>query len=70
VASAIGASEMIGNDFEMGMLEQYLLEFETGKAIIAAAGTEILVVITDATAIIGSARYAVKKNIDRIVALL
>lgn len=70
VASAIGASEMIGNDFQMGMLKQYLLEFETGKAIIATVGSEILVLITNASAIIGSVRYTVKKNIERLAALL
>lgn len=70
VASAIGASEMIGNDFTMGKLEQYLLEFEAGKAIIAAAGNDILVLTTDTTAIIGSVRYAVKKGIDGLSKLL
>lgn len=70
VASAIGASEMIGKDFTMGKLEQYLLEFETGKAIIATAGDDILVLTTDTTAIIGSVRYAVKKGIDGLTKLL
>ena len=70
VASAIGASEMIGKDFTMGKLEQYLLEFETGKAIIAAAGDDILVLTTDITAVIGSVRYAVKKGIDGLTKLL
>ncbi|MBD3344715.1 MAG: dynein regulation protein LC7 [Chitinivibrionales bacterium] len=70
VASAIGASEMIGKDFEMGKLEQYLLEFAMGKVIIAAAGEDILVVITDLNAVIGSVRYAVKKGVDGLVKLL
>lgn len=70
VASAIGASEMIGKDFNMGKLEQYLLEFGSGKAIIAAAGEYILALITDPTAVIGSVRYAVKKGIDGLVELL
>jgi uncharacterized protein len=70
VASAIGASEMVGKDFHMGKLEQYLLEFETGKAIIAATGDDILVLTTDANAVIGSVRYAVKKGIDGLSKLL
>jgi uncharacterized protein len=70
VASAIGASEMVGRDFNMGKLEQYLLEFETGKAIIAAAGDDILVLTTDANAVIGSVRYAVKKGVEGLVKLL
>jgi predicted regulator of Ras-like GTPase activity (Roadblock/LC7/MglB family) len=70
VASAIGASEMIGNDFSMGKLEQYLLEFESGKAIIAAAGNDILVLTTDTSAVIGSVRYAVRKRISSLTALL
>jgi len=70
VASAIGASESIGRDFSMGKLEQYLLEFTGGKAIIAAAGDHVLAIITEPTAVIGSVRYAVKKGIDGLVKLL
>jgi predicted regulator of Ras-like GTPase activity (Roadblock/LC7/MglB family) len=54
----------------MGKLEQYLLEFETGKAIIAAAGEDILVLTTDANAVIGSVRYAVKKGVEGLIKLL
>jgi predicted regulator of Ras-like GTPase activity (Roadblock/LC7/MglB family) len=70
VASAIGASEMIGKDFNMGKLSQYLLEFESGKAIIAAAGDDILVLTTDINAIIGAVRYAVRKGIEGLSKLL
>ncbi len=70
VASAIGASEMVGKDFHMGKLEQYLLEFEMGKTIIATTGDDILVLITDTSAVIGSVRYAVKKEIEGIERLL
>ena len=70
VASAIGASEIFGSDFAMGKLEQFLLEFEMGKAIIAAAGNDILVLTTDTTAVIGSVRYTVKKGIDELTKLL
>ncbi len=70
VASAIGASEMIGKHFDMGNLEQYLLEFNRGKTIIAAAGEDILVLITDPSAVIGSVRFAVRKGIVGLVALM
>ncbi len=70
VASAIGASEAIGRDFSMGDLQQYLLEFANGKAIIAAAGDGILALITDQNAVIGSVRYAVKRSLDGLVKLL
>lgn len=70
VASAIGASEMIGRDFSMGKLDQYLLEFVGGKAIIATAGEYVLAIMTDPTAVIGSVRYAVKKGIDALAKLL
>jgi predicted regulator of Ras-like GTPase activity (Roadblock/LC7/MglB family) len=70
VASAIGASEMVGKEFHIGKLEQYLLEFETGKTIIAAIGDDILVLTMDLSAIIGSVRYAVKKGADGITKLM
>ncbi len=70
VASAIGSSEVMGNNFTLGGLTQYLLEFDNGKVIIAAAGEYILTLITDQNAVIGSVRYAVKKGIAGLVKLL
>ena len=70
VASAIGSSEVLGNDFNLGELEQYLLEFGKGKVLIATAGEDILALMTDQTAVIGSVRYAVKKNIAALTKLL
>jgi uncharacterized protein len=70
VANAVGASEMIGKTFKMGHIEQSLVEFETGKAIVTVKGDDIFVLITDAQAAIGSIRYAVKKGIDTLVKIL
>jgi predicted regulator of Ras-like GTPase activity (Roadblock/LC7/MglB family) len=70
VASAIGAAEMIGRDFSMGKLDQYLLEFAGGKTIIATAGDYVLAIMTEPSAIIGSVRYAVKKGIDGLTKAL
>lgn len=70
IANAIGSSEVIGNDFNLGGLTQYLLEFDKGKVIIASVGEDILALITDSNAVIGSVRYAVKKNIGGLIKLL
>lgn len=70
VANAIGSSEIIGNDFNLGSLNQYLLEFDKGKVLIATVGDDILALITDANAVIGSVRYAVKKSINNLIKAL
>jgi uncharacterized protein len=70
VASSIGASEMLGKDFEMGGLDQLLLEFAMGKAIIASIGNDILTVITGPDTVIGSVRYSVRKSAAAIQKML
>ncbi len=70
VASGIGASENMGTELNLGALSQYLIEFDRGKVMIAAAGDDILAVVTDASAVIGSVRFNVKKGIDDLVKAL
>jgi len=70
VATAIGTAESLGREFGIGDLEQYLLEFKQGKIIMAAAKNDILAIKTDTTAVIGAIRYAVRKNIDEVIAAL
>lgn len=66
-ATAIGASESMGDEFNLGNLTQYMVEFDRGKIVIASAGDDILTIFTDETAVIGGIRYAVKKGIDELV---
>jgi len=70
VANAIGSSEIIGKDFLLGSLTQYLLEFQKGKVIIAAAGEDILALITNTDAIIGGVRYAIRKKMGTLLKVL
>lgn len=70
VATAIGTSETLGSEFNMGSMEQYLVEFDRGKVIIAPAANDIFAVVTDATAVIGSVRYAVKKGLADLIKAL
>ncbi|HHM05038.1 MAG TPA: dynein regulation protein LC7 [Gammaproteobacteria bacterium] len=70
VATAIGTSEALGGEFELGAMSQYLVEFDRGKVVIATAGDDILALFTDATAVIGGVRYAVKKGISELLAAL
>ena len=70
VATAIGASESMGGEFNLGSLSQYLVEFDRGKIVIAAAGDDILGIFTDESAVIGGVRYAVKKGLDELVSAI
>ncbi len=67
VATAIGTSESLGGEFNLGGMTQYLAEFDHGKVIIATIGEDILALFTDATAVIGGVRYAVKKGVDELL---
>ncbi|VAW88228.1 hypothetical protein MNBD_GAMMA17-126 [hydrothermal vent metagenome] len=70
VATAIGTSESLGNEFDFGGMSQYLIEFEHGKVVIAAIGNDILAIFTDASAVIGGVRYLVKKQIPSLIAVM
>ena len=70
VATAIGTSESLGKEFNLGDMSQFLVEFAHGKVIIAAAGNDILAIFTDSTAVIGGVRYIVKKRIDTLIAAM
>lgn len=70
VATAIGTIEALGSEFSMGSMDQYLVEFDRGKVVIASAGNDILSIVTDSNAVIGSVRFAVKKGIGELVKAL
>ena len=66
IAMAIGGSETLGAEFELGSLDQYMVEFQHGKVLISTVGDNILGIVTDASAVIGSIRYTVKKQIPAL----
>lgn len=70
VATAIGTTELLGKEFDLGLISQYLVEFEKGKVIITSAGNEILALFTDGDAVIGGVRFAVKKRLDELLQVL
>ncbi|NOY73166.1 MAG: roadblock/LC7 domain-containing protein [Gammaproteobacteria bacterium] len=67
VATAIGASETLGKEFNLGGMSQYITEFDNGKILIATAGNDILALFTDASAVIGSVRFAVRKRLNELL---
>lgn len=67
VATAIGTTEALGSEFALGGMEQFMVEFDRGKVLIAAAGDDILAIVTTANAVIGSVRYAVKKGLSDLI---
>ncbi len=70
VATAIGTSESLGQEFELGAMESYLAEFAGGKILMAAVRDDILAVVTDPAAVIGGVRYSVRKNIANLLKVL
>ena len=70
IAGALSSSEKIGRDLSMGKLEHHLLEFDSGKVMIATIKNDVLVLTTEPSAVIGSVRYAVRKSISNLTELL
>jgi len=70
VASVVGASESLGQEFDLGPMDQYLSEFASGKVIMTTALNDLIAVFTDHSAVIGGIRYAIKKNMPQIIAAL
>ncbi len=67
VATAVGTAETLGSEFGFGGLESKLNEYANGKILMAAAIDEVLAIFTDTTSVIGSVRYAVKKNMPDVI---
>ncbi|MDH4275913.1 MAG: roadblock/LC7 domain-containing protein [Gammaproteobacteria bacterium] len=67
VATAIGTTESLGMEFELGAMDQYLAEFQGGKVLMAAVHADILAVVTEASAVIGAVRYAMRKHIPSVL---
>lgn len=70
VATAVGTAEMLGQEFGLSNMEQYLSEFGQGKVIMATVNDDILAIFTDNTAVIGAVRYAIKKAMPEVKASL
>ncbi len=70
VAAVVGTSESLAKEFSLGDMDQHLTEFGKGKVIMATAVDDILAVFTDASAVIGGVRYAIRKNMPNVVKAL
>jgi len=70
VATTVRTSETLGHEFNLGNLEQYLTEFADGKVVMAKVMDDILAIVTDSSAIIGSVRYAIKKAMPQMTETL
>ena len=66
LATALGSSEVIGNDLAIGNLDAYLLEFGAGKVVAAATGEYVLALVAESSALVGSLRGAVMRGVKEI----
>ncbi len=70
VASAVGSSEVMGRDLDLGRVEVQLLEFERGRIMVALADVGMLVLVAGQNALVGSMRLAVRDGIRALNAAL
>ncbi len=66
VATAIGTTEVLGQESDIGSLNQYMAEYKTGNIFIASVGDEILCVLTKNTVVLGSIRHAIRKHLKEL----
>lgn len=70
VATAIGTTEVLGQESDIGSLNQYMAEYKSGNIFIASVGDEILCVQTDNTVVLGSVRHAIRKHMKELETVL
>jgi len=66
VSTGFGASEVMAKEIELGKIHQTMVECASGKILIADCGEQILAVITDTNAVIGSVRHHILKVIEEL----
>lgn len=70
VATAIGTTEVLGQESDIGGLDQYIAEYQSGNLFIASIGDEIFCVQTDKNVIIGAVRHAIRKHAKELATVL
>ncbi len=70
VATTIGTDENLGKEFKLGDIDHYLSEFSGGKILMSTVQEDILLVFTDADAVVGSVRYEIKKRLPKVLHIL
>lgn len=67
-SSTLGAAEVLGTELGSGSLDQVIMQFEKGIAVLEALGKEaILVIFARATANIGVIRLAIRRNKETLI---
>ncbi|MDP8228068.1 MAG: roadblock/LC7 domain-containing protein [Candidatus Electryoneaceae bacterium] len=62
VSTGVGSAKMIGDELQVGDLNQTMLEYENGVVWMSVVGDEVVLAITvDIDANIGNIRYKLKK---------
>ncbi|MDH5545119.1 MAG: roadblock/LC7 domain-containing protein [Gammaproteobacteria bacterium] len=70
VATSVEAAEKLGTELKLGNMGQYLSEFSEGKVIMAPVKDDILAVFANKDVVIGSIRYAISKQMPKLVNVL
>ena len=71
VSTGFGSSEVMGTEIGMGALTQTIMEYDSGKILMAACGEDaMLTVVTDGQAILGNIRHNMKKIIAELAKII
>ena len=67
-SSTLGAAEVLGGELQSGNLDQVIMQFEKGIAVLEALGKDaILVIFASSAANIGVIRLAIRRNKDALI---
>ncbi|RLG82259.1 MAG: roadblock/LC7 domain-containing protein [Thermoprotei archaeon] len=70
ITAAIGATESMGKELELGRPEIVTMEFTGSIVLVMDLGDSVLALVADRNAVLGRLRYEMKKQAPRIRAAL
>ncbi len=70
ILNSFNVAEIMGMNFSFGYLTHTILEYDTNKLIMATFGNNVLVVLTEGSAVLGTIRHQINKTIAKLVSIL
>ncbi len=70
VSQAVNLMSKIGDQFELGEPKIMILEYDNGNIVVGDLGENFVLVITDSTAMVGMVRNEIRKQRQKLKALV
>ncbi len=70
VSQIVSVAERLGRDFNLGNADIIALEYANGRIMVGDIGENFILVVADKTALIGMIRNEIKRQRDRVKAVV